>query len=88
MTTPGPTADTADTCQAEPDPVVEELRALSGHSFLPPEKARRRLELVVKIMAVGGRKNIWLADLIGCSDSNASRLIEAARRAFPTTETQ
>jgi hypothetical protein len=80
-------ADTADTRQAEPDPVHEELIALSGHRFLAPDKARRRLELIAKVMSVGGRKNKWLADLIGCSDSNASRLIELAQQAFPTVET-
>lgn len=84
MTVSGPQAGVTDTAApTAADPIVE-AKALSGKRHLTPAEARRRYELLLAAMAVGGRKQSWVADQLGFTDSNMSRLMRAARRAFST----
>lgn len=81
MTASGPQAAGTDTAASDP---IAEAKALSGRKHLKPAEARRRYELILLALAVGGRKQSWVADQLGFSDSNMSRLVRAARRTFAT----
>lgn len=65
-----------------PDPIVEEVKALSGRRYLTPAEARRRYALILRWWGAGGRVKSHLAREIECSPSNVSRLVKAAQRAF------
>jgi hypothetical protein len=77
----GVTGSIPDASTAVHDPIAE-ARELTGRKYLPPKDRRRRYELIGEALAVGGRKHSWLAEQIGCSTSNMSRLIKAAREAL------
>jgi hypothetical protein len=79
VTVSGPQAAEADAAPKDP---IAEAKVLSNRRHLTPPEARRRYELILAAMAVGGRKQSWVAEQLGFSDSNMSRLMRAARRAF------
>jgi hypothetical protein len=82
VTVSGPHADVAAAHRLGGEDPIAEAKALSNRRHLTPPEARRRYELILAAMAVGGRKQSWVADQLGFSDSNMSRLMRAARRAF------
>jgi DNA-binding MarR family transcriptional regulator len=63
------------------DPIAE-AKTLSGRKHLTPAEARQRYAAILAALAVGGRKQSWIAEQIGCTDSNMSRLVRAARQAL------
>jgi hypothetical protein len=84
VTASGPQAgETTTAVPATADPIAE-ARALSNRRYLTSADARRRYELILAVLAVGGRKQSWVAGQLGFSDSNMSRLVRAARRTLTT----
>ncbi len=84
VTAPVPTTSEAtNVAVAVTDPIAA-AKALSGRKHLTPAEARRRYAAILAAFAVGGRKQSWVAEQLGFSESNMSRLLRDARRTFAT----
>jgi DNA-binding MarR family transcriptional regulator len=70
-----------------PDPVIEEIRTLTGRTSLSADDAHRRLVLLVQLLNRGGRTLTEIAAQIGCSGSNLSRLVQLAQQRIEGTQT-